>query len=180
MEERWMSPVDREGERPHENTLRPSRFEEYVGQSQLSESPNYGGGFRGRGGYGPCFAQWSSGSWKDHFGPYHCRGTGVDIHVTSGPAIERKGDLAGILSNLGEHDVLFIDEIHRMNAVVEETYPAMEDFQFDIVIEGPHTRSMKLPLKPFTLVGATTRTGLLTSPFETDSGFTRAFLLHCG
>ncbi|MFO7735193.1 MAG: Holliday junction branch migration DNA helicase RuvB [bacterium] len=93
---------------------------------------------------------------------------GANITVTSGPAIEKKGDLAGLLTNLKEHDVLFIDEIHRLNASVEESlYSAMEDFFFDIVLgEGPHARSMRLPLQPFTLVGATTRTGTLSSPLR--------------
>jgi len=97
---------------------------------------------------------------------------GVELHITSGPAIERKGDLAGILTSLGERDVLFIDEIHRLNAVVEENlYPAMEDFQFDIIVgEGPGARSIKLPLPRFTLIGATTRAGLLTSPLRDRFG----------
>ena len=96
------------------------------------------------------------------------REMGADVQVTSGPAIERKGDLAGILTNLKRGDVLFIDEIHRLNPAIEENlYPAMEDFVFDLVIgEGPGARNMKLPLQPFTLVGATTRTGLLTGPLR--------------
>lgn len=100
------------------------------------------------------------------------REMGADVQVTSGPAIERKGDLAGILTNLKKGDVLFIDEIHRLNAAVEENlYPAMEDFVFDLVIgEGAGARSMKLPLQPFTLIGATTRTGLLTGPLRDRFG----------
>ena len=92
----------------------------------------------------------------------------MGIHVTSGPALERKGDLAGLLTNLNERDVLFIDEIHRLNAAVEEyLYPAMEDFRLDITIDtGPAARAMKIDLPPFTLIGATTRTGLLTSPLR--------------
>ena len=95
-----------------------------------------------------------------------------DIIVTSGPAIERKGDLAGILTNLKPRDILFIDEIHRLNAVVEENlYPAMEDFRFDLVIgEGTYARNMKIQLPPFTLVGATTRQGQLTSPLRDRFG----------
>jgi Holliday junction DNA helicase RuvB len=91
---------------------------------------------------------------------------GAGLRTTSGPVLERPGDLAAILTNLQPHDVLFIDEIHRLNPVVEEIlYPAMEDFQLDIVIgEGPAARSIKLDLPPFTLIGATTRAGLLTSP----------------
>jgi len=97
---------------------------------------------------------------------------GAQIHVTSGPALERKGDLAGILTNLAANDVLFIDEIHRMNPAIEENlYPAMESFTFDIVIgDGAGARALKLPLKPFTLIGATTRTGLLTGPLRDRFG----------
>src|SRR5262245_54861107 len=93
---------------------------------------------------------------------------GVGLHVTSGPALERKGDLAGLLTNLQARDVLFIDEIHRLSAAVEEyLYPAMEDFRLDINIDsGPAARAMKLELAPFTLSGPTTRTGLLTSPLR--------------
>ncbi len=101
------------------------------------------------------------------------RELGVNLHTTSGPVLEKKGDLAGLLSGLEEGDVLFIDEIHRLNAVIEENlYPAMEDFEFDIVIgEGPHARSVKLTLPRFTLVGATTRAGLLTSPLHDRFGY---------
>ncbi len=97
---------------------------------------------------------------------------GVNLRVTSGPVIERAGDLAALLTNLQPHDVLFIDEIHRLSPVVEEVlYPAMEDFQIDIMIgEGPAARSIKLDLPPFTLVGATTRAGLLTAPLRDRFG----------
>lgn len=97
---------------------------------------------------------------------------GVSVRVTSGPAIERPGDLASILTNLGEGDVLFIDEIHRINRTVEEIlYPAMEDFALDIIIgKGPSARSVRLDLSKFTLIGATTRAGLLTSPLRDRFG----------
>ena len=97
---------------------------------------------------------------------------GVNLRQTSGPVIERAGDLAALLTNLQPHDVLFIDEIHRLSPVVEEVlYPAMEDFQIDIMIgEGPAARSIKLDLPPFTLVGATTRAGLLTGPLRDRFG----------
>ena len=100
------------------------------------------------------------------------RDMGVNIKPTSGPVVERPGDLAALLTNLEEGDILFIDEIHRLNHVVEEVlYPAMEDYQIDILIgQGPAARSMKLPLKPFTLIGATTRSGLLTSPLRDRFG----------
>ena len=97
---------------------------------------------------------------------------GVNLRHTSGPVLERAGDLAAILTNLEPNDVLFVDEIHRLSPVVEEVlYPAMEDFQLDIMIgEGPAARSIKLDLPPFTLVGATTRAGLLTSPLRDRFG----------
>ena len=97
---------------------------------------------------------------------------GVNLRQTSGPVIERAGDLAALLTNLQPHDVLFIDEIHRMQPVIEEVlYPAMEDFQIDIMIgEGPAARSIKLDLPPFTLIGATTRAGLLTAPLRDRFG----------
>jgi len=97
---------------------------------------------------------------------------GVEIQTTSGPVIEKKGDLAGMLTSLEPGDILFIDEIHRLHASIEESlYPAMEDFRFDILVgDGPHARSISLPLKPFTLVGATTRTGLITSPLRNRFG----------
>lgn len=97
---------------------------------------------------------------------------GVNLRQTSGPVLEKAGDLAALLTNLEPHDVLFVDEIHRLSPVVEEVlYPAMEDYQLDIMIgEGPGARSIKLDLPPFTLVGATTRAGLLTSPLRDRFG----------
>ena len=97
---------------------------------------------------------------------------GVNLKATSGPAIQKKGDLAGLLTSLEPRDVLFIDEIHRLNPVIEENlYPAMEDFMFDVIIgEGPHAQSIRLELPHFTLIGATTRTGLLTSPLRDRFG----------
>ena len=101
---------------------------------------------------------------------------GVNLRQTSGPVLERPGDLAALLTNLEPHDVLFIDEIHRLSPVVEEIlYPALEDFQIDIMIgEGPAARSVKLDLPPFTLVGATTRAGMLTNPLRDRFGIVRA------
>lgn len=105
------------------------------------------------------------------------RELGVDVKVTSGPVIERPGDLAAILTNLNEHDILFIDEIHRLSHVVEEIlYPAMEDYHIDILIgQGPSARSMKLDIPRFTLIGATTRAGLLTSPLRDRFGMSFRF-----
>src|SRR5262245_42539437 len=97
---------------------------------------------------------------------------GVPVRATAGPVIERPGDLAGMLTDLQEHGVLFIDEIHRMSPAIEEIlYPAMEDYELDIVIgQGPGARSVKVPLQKFTLIGATTRAGLLTSPLRARFG----------
>ena len=97
---------------------------------------------------------------------------GVELHKTSGPALEKK-DLAGILSHIRENDVLFIDEIHRLSPAVEENlYPAMEDFKFDLILgQGPQARTIEMPLPRFTLVGATTKTGLLTGPMRDRFGF---------
>jgi Holliday junction DNA helicase RuvB len=99
---------------------------------------------------------------------------GVSVRATSGPVLEKPGDLAAILTNLGEREVLFIDEIHRMSPVIEEIlYPAMEDFELDIVIgQGPSARSVKVPVQPFTLIGATTRAGLITAPLRGRFGIT--------
>jgi Holliday junction DNA helicase RuvB len=107
---------------------------------------------------------------------------GVNLRQTSGPVLERPGDLAALLTNLEPNDVLFIDEIHRLSPVVEEVlYPALEDFQLDIMVgEGPGARAIKLPLKPFTLVGATTRAGLLTSPLRDRFGITQHLEFYAG
>jgi Holliday junction DNA helicase RuvB len=114
---------------------------------------------------GPNSSTWSSAS---------PRFLGVNLRQTSGPVLERAGDLAALLTSLEPHDVLFIDEIHRLSPVVEEIlYPALEDYQLDIMIgEGPAARSVKLDLPPFTLVGATTRAGMLTNPLRDRFGIT--------
>lgn len=157
-----------------ERSLRPRTFDAYVGQRSLVDNLKvFIGAARARGEAldhmlfcGP------PGLGKTTLAHLIAEAMGVGLVVTSGPAIERKGDLAGILTGLAEHDILFIDEIHRLNAVIEENlYPAMEDFRFDIVVgEGPHARTVKLPLPPFTLLGATTRTGLLTGPLRDRFG----------
>jgi len=155
-------------------TLRPRTFESYVGQQRIKENLQVfvqAAGAR-REALDHILLCGPPGLGKTTLAHIIAAELGVTLHTTSGPSLERKGDLAGLLTNLTERDVLFIDEVHRLNAAVEENlYPAMEDYEFDIVIgEGPHARSMKLPLPRFTLIGATTRTGLLTSPLRDRFG----------
>ena len=154
--------------------LRPNTLDTYVGQERLRENLEVAiSATRQRGEaldhvllYGP------PGLGKTTLAYVIGNELGVPVRTTAGPVLEKPGDLAGILTNLTEREVLFIDEIHRMNAVIEEIlYPAMEDFELDIVIgQGPGARSVKVPLQPFTLIGATTRAGLLTSPLRARFG----------
>ncbi len=153
-----------------EASLRPRTFDEYVGQTAVVEKLKvYVQAAKSRGeALDHCLFSGPPGLGKTSLAHIMASELGVGIHVSSGPALERKGDLAGLLTNLNAGDVLFIDEIHRLNAAIEEyLYPAMEDFRLDITIDtGPAARAMKIDLPPFTLVGATTRTGLLTSPLR--------------
>ena len=163
-------------------SLRPSRFDEYIGQEHVRNNLQIS-----------CNASKRRGEALDHVllhGPPGLGKTslarilagelGVGFKSTSGPAIERPGDLAAILTSLGERDVFFIDEIHRLSRIIEEVlYPAMEDFELDIVIgQGPAARSIKIPLKPFTLIGATTRSGMLTSPLRDRFGIVHRLDLY--
>ena len=162
------------GETPQENVLRPQRFDELIGQGELVANLRlFVRAARERGeALDHMLLCGPPGLGKTTIAHIIAQDLGVDLHATSGPAIERK-DLAGIVSHLKERDVLFIDEIHRLAAVVEENlYPAMEDFKFDLVLGGgPQARTIQMPLPPFTLIGATTRTGLLTGPMRDRFGF---------
>ncbi len=153
-----------------EASLRPKTFKEYVGQTAVVEKLKvYVQAAKARGeALDHCLFSGPPGLGKTSLAHIIAHELGVGLHVTSGPAIEKKGDLAGLLTNLAPRDVLFIDEIHRLQPVVEEyLYPALEDFRLDVTIDtGPAARAMKIDLPPFTLVGATTRTGLLTSPLR--------------
>lgn len=170
------SPVnpERKEEDLAEASLRPSLLREFVGQDSLREKLRIfiDAARRRRESLDHVLVYGPPGLGKTTLAYILARELGVQIHTTSGPAVEKQGDLAAILTNLGTHDVLFIDEIHRLPRPVEEIlYPAMEDYQLDIIIgQGPSARAIKLDIPRFTLVGATTRAGLLTSPLRTRFG----------
>lgn len=159
-----------------EGSLRPRTLDEYIGQREVKANLSVLlGAARGRGEaadhillYGP------PGLGKTTLATIIARELGVNVRYTSGPAIERPGDLAAILTALEERDVLFIDEIHRLSKVVEEIlYPAMEDYALDVMIgKGPSARSLRLSLKPFTVIGATTRAGRISAPLRDRFGAT--------
>ena len=157
-----------------ENTLRPTSMSDYVGQDKIKKSLNiYIQAAKQRGEaldhvllYGP------PGLGKTTLGHIIANELGSSLKITSGPAIEKVADLASILTNLNKNDVLFIDEIHRLNRSVEEVlYPAMEDYALDFILgKGPSARTMRLKLQPFTLIGATTKAGMLTGPLRDRFG----------
>ena len=170
--------VDGSGEAedtPLDLALRPRGFDEYVGQGKVKANLRVFTEAARRRGEPVDHLLFSGppGLGKTSLAHIVATEMGVGLHVTAGPALEKKGDLAGILTSLEPGDLLFIDEIHRLNTAVEEyLYPAMEDFRLDVVIgDGPHARSMTLPLPRFTLVGATTRSGLLSSPLRDRFGY---------
>lgn len=174
MEEKIIDPEVQPDEIPAEISLRPTTLDEYVGQEELKRNLRvFIEAAKARSdALDHVLFHGSPGLGKTSLAHIIAHELGVGIQSTSGPVIERAGDLAAILTSLQPRDVLFIDEVHRLNHVVEEIlYPAMEDNQLDIIIgQGPSARTMKIPLPPFTLVGATTRTGLLTPPLRDRFG----------
>lgn len=157
-----------------ETGLRPKRLDEYIGQSKVKDnlSVYIKAALERREALDHVLLHGPPGLGKTTLAGIIANEMGVNIRITSGPAIEKAGDLAAILTNLSEHDILFIDEIHRMSKTVEEIlYPAMEDYALDIIIgKGPSARSIRLDLPKFTLIGATTRVGLLSAPLRDRFG----------
>lgn len=174
IEERILSQAQQKEDAEWDLTLRPTTFEEFIGQKKLKENLKIfiEAARRRREPLDHVLFFGPPGLGKTTLAYIVAREMGTNIRTTSGPVLERPGDLAGILTNLQEGDVLFIDEIHRISHTVEEyLYPAMEEFSIDILIDkGPNARSVKIQTPPFTLVGATTRSGLLTAPLRSRFG----------
>ena len=162
-------------ERRYETTLRPTRFDDFVGQNKIKDNLRVfvKAALQRKEPLDHVLFCGPPGLGKTTLAFILAQELGVHVHLASGPAIEHKGQLASLLTKLEEHDVLFIDEIHRLSAVVEENlYTAVEDFRIDVVHgDGPYAATLQLPLRPFTLVGATTRTGLLTRPMLSRFGY---------
>ena len=171
-----IEPQLHEEDRDLELSLRPTNFDEFVGQAKVKEQLSiFIQAARERGeALDHCLLYGPPGLGKTTLAHLMARSLNASIRVSTGPVLERAGDLAGLLTNLSDRDVLFIDEIHRLSSVVEEyLYPAMEDYKLDILIDrGPAARSIQLDLPRFTLVGATTRAGLLTGPLRSRFGVT--------
>lgn len=174
MEKRIVTGINQDEDKLFDINLRPARLSEYLGQTKIKERVSIfiEAAKRRKEALDHVLLYGPPGLGKTTLAHIVAKELGVRIYATSGPVVERIGDLASMLTNLNERDVLFIDEIHRLNRIVEEyLYSAMEDFKIDIMIgEGPTAKSMKISINHFTLIGATTRTGLLTSPLRSRFG----------
>ncbi|MCH8013654.1 MAG: Holliday junction branch migration DNA helicase RuvB [Candidatus Dadabacteria bacterium] len=174
MEKRIVTGINQDEDKLFDINLRPARLSEYLGQTKIKEKVSIfiEAAKRRKEALDHVLLYGPPGLGKTTLAHIVAKELGVRIYATSGPVVERIGDLASMLTNLNERDVLFIDEIHRLNRIVEEyLYSAMEDFKIDIMIgEGPTAKSMKVSINHFTLIGATTRTGLLTSPLRSRFG----------
>ncbi len=173
-DQRIISPGKASDDSEMERPLRPMSLGQFTGQASIKESLSIAmEAAKHRGdALDHCLFAGPPGLGKNTLAGIIAKEMGVNIHITSGPVLEKASDLAGLLTSLQENDVLFIDEIHRLNRVAEEyLYPAMEGIRLDIMLDsGPAARSVNLPLKHFTLVGATTRSGLLTGPLRDRFG----------
>ncbi len=169
-----LSPVARTEEKSFELSLRPQNLQQYIGQAKVKENIEISirAASRRKEALDHVLLYGPPGLGKTTMATVIANEMGVSIRTTSGPVIEKRGDLAALLTNLKKNDILFIDEIHRLHPAIEEIlYPAMEDYYIDIMIgEGPGARSIKMPLQHFTLIGATTRAGLITAPLRARFG----------